>query len=61
MFRTGRNGKDGTPMQQMSSRNQHFTDSVIRRMTRISNESDAINLALGFPDFYPPMVMTYRL
>ena len=61
MFRTGRNGKDGTPMQQMSSRNQHFTDSVIRRMTRISNESGAINLAQGFPDFDPPKEMTDRL
>ena len=48
-------------MQQMSSRNQHFTDSVIRRMTRISNESGAINLAQGFPDFDPPKEMTDRL
>ena len=48
-------------MQQMSSRNQHFTDSVIRRMTRISNESGAINLAQGFPDFDPPKEMMDRL
>ena len=61
MFRTDRNGKDGTPMQEMSRRNQHFTDSVIRRMTRISNECGAINLAQGFPDFDPPKEMMDRL
>ena len=48
-------------MQEMSSRNQHFTDSVIRRMTRISNECGAINLAQGFPDFDPPKAMMDRL
>ena len=48
-------------MQEMSRRNQHFTDSVIRRMTRISNECGAINLAQGFPDFDPPKALTDRL
>ena len=48
-------------MQEMSRRNQHFTDSVIRRMTRISNECGAINLAQGFPDFDPPKEMMDRL
>lgn len=47
-------------MQEMSRRNQHFTDSVIRRMTRISNECGAINLAQGFPDFDPPKEMMDR-
>ena len=32
-------------MQEMSRRNQHFTDSVIRRMTRVSLACGAINLA----------------
>jgi aminotransferase len=32
----------------------HFTESVIREMTRISNEYNAINLSQGFPDFDPP-------
>lgn len=41
-------------MPQLSERVGTFTDSVIRRMTRISNEYDAINLSQGFPDFDPP-------
>ena len=48
-------------MQEMSRRNQHFTDSVIRRMTRMSLDCGAINLAQGFPDFDPPKAMTDRL
>lgn len=38
----------------LSKRVQEFTDSVIRRMTRISDEHGAINLSQGFPDFDPP-------
>jgi aspartate/methionine/tyrosine aminotransferase len=41
-------------MPQTSNRIKGFTDSVIRRMTRIANEYDAINLSQGFPDFDPP-------
>ena len=48
-------------MQEMSRRNQYFTDSVIRRMTRIAIANDAINLAQGFPDFNPPQCMLDRL
>ena len=48
-------------MQEMSRKNQHFTDSVIRRMTRISLDCGAINLAQGFPDFDPPKAMLDRL
>ena len=48
-------------MQEMSRKNQHFTDSVIRRMTRISIDCGAINLAQGFPDFDPPKAMLDRL
>ena len=41
-------------MPQISDRVKTFTDSVIRRMTRISNKYGAINLSQGFPDFEPP-------
>lgn len=48
-------------MQPMSRRCRLFTDSVIRRMTRISLECGAINLSQGFPDFDPPKEMMDRL
>lgn len=41
-------------MPQLSNRVGTFTDSVIRRMTRISDAYGAINLSHGFPDFDPP-------
>ena len=41
-------------MKRLSDRVGLFTDSVIRRMTRISDEYGAINLSQGFPDFDPP-------
>lgn len=41
-------------MPKLSERVGTFTDSVIRRMTRISDEYGAINLSQGFPDFDPP-------
>ena len=37
-----------------SDRTTHFTESVIREMTRLAMECDAINLAQGFPDFSAP-------
>lgn len=48
-------------MPRLSSRTEIFTDSVIRRMTRISNLYGAINLSQGFPDFAPPRAITDRL
>ena len=48
-------------MKKLSERTAGFTDSVIRRMTRISNQYNAINLSQGFPDFDPPKVITDRL
>ena len=48
-------------MPQLSERVGTFTDSVIRRMTRISNQYGAINLSQGFPDFDPPKEMLDRL
>ena len=41
-------------MRSLSDRTKTFTDSVIRRMTRISNQYNAVNLSQGFPDFDPP-------
>ena len=41
-------------MPELSKRTETFTDSVIRRMTRISNKYGAVNLSQGFPDFEPP-------
>lgn len=41
-------------MPKLSNRVDNFTDSVIRRMTRISDAYGAINLSQGFPDFDPP-------
>ena len=48
-------------MQPLSHRTETFTDSVIRRMTRISDEYDAVNLSQGFPDFDPPHEILDRL
>lgn len=48
-------------MKNLSERTAGFTDSVIRRMTRISNQYNAINLSQGFPDFDPPEEITERL
>lgn len=41
-------------MASLSHRLDWFTESTIRRMTRISNKYNAINLSQGFPDFDPP-------
>lgn len=48
-------------MQRLSDRTATFTDSVIRRMTRISNRYGAVNLSQGFPDFEPPRAILDRL
>ena len=48
-------------MPQLSHRVSLFTDSVIRRMTRICMRYDAINLSQGFPDFPPPKELTDAL
>ena len=45
----------------LSRRTEQFTDSVIRRMTRISNQYGAVNLSQGFPDFDPPQAIMDRL
>lgn len=38
-------------------RTQTFTESVIREMSRVAREHNAINLAQGFPDFPMPAAM----
>ena len=48
-------------MQRLSERTASFTDSVIRRMTRISLQYGAVNLSQGFPDFEPPKEILDRL
>ena len=48
-------------MKPLSERTASFTDSVIRRMTRICARYEAINLSQGFPDFNPPAAITDRL
>ena len=48
-------------MAKLSGRLDGFTESVIRAMTRVSEECGAINLSQGFPDFDPPKEITDRL
>ena len=48
-------------MKELSERTKDFTDSVIRRMTRIANKYGAVNLSQGFPDFNTPKQITDRL
>jgi aminotransferase len=44
-------------MPSTSRRIEGFTESVIRRMTRVANQFGAINLSQGFPDFDPPRAL----
>lgn len=48
-------------MPELSRRTKTFTDSVIRRMTRVSLKYGAVNLSQGFPDFEPPKEILDRL
>ena len=41
----------------ISSKAAQFTESVIREMTRLAMEHNAINLSQGFPDFAAPDVL----
>jgi aminotransferase len=45
----------------LGGRTACFTDSVIRRMTRVALKFGAVNLSQGFPDFDPPPEITRRL
>jgi aminotransferase len=47
-----------TPTLARTARRTHsFTESVIREMTRVAREHDAVNLAQGFPDFPAPELL----
>jgi aspartate/methionine/tyrosine aminotransferase len=46
--------RDGPSTARMSATAASLTESVIREMTRLAAEHDAINLAQGFPDFPAP-------
>lgn len=48
-------------MPALSNRTDTFTESMIRKMTRISLDYNAINLSQGFPDFNPPKPLLDRL
>ena len=41
--------------QKISAKAEQFTESVIREMTRVALQYDAVNLAQGFPDFSCPL------
>ena len=43
--------------QRTAQRTRTFTESVIREMTRVAREHDAVNLAQGFPDFPAPELL----
>lgn len=48
-------------MPELSNRLDFFTESVIRKMTRVANKYGAINLSQGFPDWDPPTEITDAL
>ncbi|HEY3594762.1 MAG TPA: aminotransferase class I/II-fold pyridoxal phosphate-dependent enzyme [Polyangiaceae bacterium] len=48
-------------MPKLSKKLDQFSESVIRRMTRVAREHGAINLSQGFPDFDPPAALTAAL
>src|SRR5271168_1530797 len=49
--KTGR----GAPVSsRLSDKVEHFTESVIREMTRLALQHGAVNLSQGFPDFPAP-------
>ncbi len=41
-------------MPEIGRRLEGFTESIIRKMTRVCNQHGAVNLSQGFPDFDPP-------
>jgi L-glutamine---4-(methylsulfanyl)-2-oxobutanoate aminotransferase len=48
-------------MPRVSNRLDFFTESIIRKMTRVANQYGAINLSQGFPDFDPPVELLEEL
>jgi aminotransferase len=49
--------RPSAPHRLTAARTHGFTESVIRGMTRLATEHDAINLAQGFPNFPAPDVV----
>ena len=47
-------GRGAGESERTARRTHRFTESVIREMTRVAAEHDAINLSQGFPDFAAP-------
>ena len=47
-------GRGAGESERTARRTHGFTESVIREMTRVAAEHDAINLSQGFPDFAAP-------
>jgi aspartate/methionine/tyrosine aminotransferase len=50
----GVRSRESAPARFRSARSSHFTESVIREMTRLAIRANAVNLAQGFPDFAAP-------
>lgn len=48
-------------MPNLSNKLDWFTESIIRKMTRVANDCGAINLSQGFPDWDPPTEITDAL
>jgi aspartate/methionine/tyrosine aminotransferase len=48
---------DTMALPRVSAKAQRFTESVIREMTRLAVQHNAINLAQGFPDFPAPQAI----
>ena len=46
-----------TGLHRTARRTHSFTESVIREMTRVAREHEAVNLAQGFPDFPAPELL----
>ncbi len=44
----------GNASSRLSTKAEHFTESVIREMTRLALKHGAVNLSQGFPDFPAP-------
>ena len=48
---TGAGQVTSAVQRKLSDKAERFTESVIREMTRLAQQHDAVNMAQGFPDF----------
>jgi len=51
VFNTGSTQVAAALQRKLSAKAERFTESVIREMTRLAMQYDAVNMAQGFPDF----------